>query len=72
LKWQVGSSDPVHAGDIDVADCQDGNPLQLISIIAWQPINFAATFSAHDINFDGYLDISVLTESAANWGSRSY
>jgi hypothetical protein len=72
LKWQVGSSDPVHAGDIEVADCQDGNPLQLISIMAWQPINFAATFNAHDINFDGYLDISVLTEFAAKWGSRSY
>src|SRR5579864_11699 len=72
LKWQGGSGDPVHAGDIEVAGCQDGKRLQLLSIMAWQPINFAATFQAQDINFDGYLDFSVLTEFAAKYGTRSY
>ncbi len=40
--------------------------------MAWQPLNFGATFHADDINFDGYLDFSVLTDYAASWGSKSY
>jgi sugar lactone lactonase YvrE len=36
-----------------------------------QPINFAATFSAYDINFDGYLDFSVLAEHGAKYGQSS-
>ena len=72
LKWQVDSSDTIHAGDIEVASCQNGKQLQLLPIMAWQPINFAVTFGARDINFDGYLDFYVLTEFAAKWGSRSY
>ena len=40
--------------------------------LADQPLNFGASFHAEDINFDGYLDFSVLTEFAARWGSRSY
>jgi len=55
-----------------VARCRDGKRLQLLPILAVQPINFAATFAAQDINFDGYLDFSVLTEFAAKFGSRSY
>jgi hypothetical protein len=64
--------DDGHAGDIEVAHCQDGKPLQVLRVTADQPINFGATFHAEDINFDGYLDFSVLTEFAAKWGSRSY
>lgn len=72
LKWQPGAGPPVHAGDIEVAACEDGKQLQVLSITAWQPIDFAATFKAQDINFDAYLDFSVLTEFAAKWGSKSY
>jgi len=61
-----------HAGDIEVVRCQDGEPLQVLPITSDQPINFGATFHADDINFDGYLDFSVLTEFAAKSGSRSY
>ena len=61
-----------HAGDIEVVRCQDGEPLQVLPITSDQPINFGSTFHAEDINFDGYLDFSVLTEFAAKWGSRSY
>jgi hypothetical protein len=68
----INSPNPVHAGDVEVARCRDGARLQLIPIMAVQPIDFAATFSAQDINFDGYLDFSVLTEFAAKFGSRSY
>jgi hypothetical protein len=64
------SKDPVHAGDIEVARCSDGRRLQLLTIMARQPINFARTFSASDINFDGYLDFSVLGEFGGTWGSQ--
>jgi hypothetical protein len=37
---------------------------------ATQPIDFAATFGASDINFDGYLDFSVLGEFGAKFGSQ--
>ncbi len=71
--WQsINSPNPVRAGEIEVARCQDGARLQLIPIMAMQPIDFAATFGAQDINFDGYLDFSVLTEFAAKFGSSSY
>ncbi len=62
----------IHAGDIEVARCQDGKRMQLLPITAWQPLNFAASFHAEDINFDGYLDFSVLADYAAKFGSRSY
>ncbi len=62
----------IHAGDIEVARCQDGKQLQSLPIMAWQPIDFGASFHAEDINFDGYLDFSVLTEFAAGYRSRSY
>lgn len=66
------SDNPVVAGDIEVARCQDGKRLQLLPVMADQPLNFGASFQAEDINFDGYLDFSVLTEFAASFGSRSY
>jgi hypothetical protein len=40
--------------------------------MAWQPLNFGDTFEALDINFDGYLDFSILTDYAAKFESRSY
>ena len=75
--WQQNAGgvilgDDGHAGDIEVAHCQDGKPLQVLGVTADQPINFGGTFHAEDINFDGYLDFSVLTEFGAKWGSRSY
>jgi hypothetical protein len=60
----------VHAGDIDVAACEDGRLVQTLPILAWQKINFGDTFRAHDVNFDGFLDISVWKEFAGKWGSQ--
>jgi hypothetical protein len=65
-------NESVHAGDIEIARCQDGKRIQTLQIQAWQPINFGATFVAQDINFDSYNDISVLSEFAAKYGSRFY
>jgi hypothetical protein len=67
-----GNGIAVHAGDIEVARCRDGKQLQVLPILAWQPLDFGASFRADDINFDGYLDFSVLTEFASKFGSRSY
>jgi hypothetical protein len=66
------SNDLVHAGDLEVARCQDGERLQLIPIMARQPINFSRTFHAADINFDGYLDLAIVDEFAAKWGSERW
>lgn len=73
LPFVGGWSDTlVHAGDIEVARCRDGKRLQSLPFMAWQPLNFGDTFEALDINFDGYLDFSVLTDYAAKFQSRSY
>jgi len=66
------TKDPVAAGDIEVARCSDGRRLQLLAIMASQPINFPATFATSDINFDGYLDFSVLAEFGATFGAQSW
>jgi hypothetical protein len=66
------TKDPVPAGDIEVARCSDGRHLQLLTIMASQPINFAATFGTSDVNFDGYLDFSVLAEFGATFGAQSW
>ncbi len=63
---------PSYAGDIEVASCRDGKRLQLLPITADQALNFGASFHADDINFDGYLDFSVITEFASKYASRSY
>ena len=62
----------VHAGDIEVARCRDGKRLESLPFMAWQQITFGDTFEAVDINFDGYLDFSVVTDYASKWSSRSY
>jgi hypothetical protein len=35
-------------------------------------INFGATFLAEDINFDGYLDFSIVTAFGSKFGRRTY
>ena len=65
--------DESRAGEIEVARCEDGKQLQVLPITADQPIAFGSTFHADDLNFDGYLDFSVVTEFAGTTGDiRSY
>jgi hypothetical protein len=75
--WQITADheiiDETRAGEIEVARCKDGKQLQVLPIAADQSISFGSTFHADDINFDGYLDFSVVTEfSGANGDIRSY
>jgi hypothetical protein len=62
-----------HGGDIEVARCQDGGLLQVLPITPGDPIDFGSTFQAEDLNLDGYLDFSVITETSGTGGDlRSY
>jgi len=72
--WQDDAIiDETRAGEIEVARCKDGKQLQVLTIAADQPMNFGSTFHADDINFDGYLDFSVVTEfTGSNGDIRSY
>jgi hypothetical protein len=66
------TNDLVPAGDIEVARCSDGRRLQLLTIMASQRINFPATFTTSDVNFDGYLDFSVLAEFGGTFGAQAW
>jgi hypothetical protein len=75
--WQIKADRPIidesRAGEIEVARCEDGKQLQVLPITAEQPIAFGSTFHADDLNFDGYLDFSVVTEFDGTTGDiRSY
>jgi len=75
--WQIKEADHVvidetRAGEIEVARCEDGKQLQVLPIAADQPMNFGSTFHADDINFDGYLDFSVVCEFAASGARRCH
>src|SRR5262249_28029182 len=61
-----------HAGDVEVARCQDGKTLQKFPVSIWQPIDVGRSLEAQDINFDGALDFSVLVEYAGGWVNRAY
>jgi hypothetical protein len=63
------NSPVVHAGEIEVARCLDGKRLQVLDIRTQQSIDFANSFHAEDVNFDGYLDFAVTAEFAGSWGS---
>jgi hypothetical protein len=67
-----GRRSVAHAGDIEVARCPDGKRLETLPFMAWQALSFGDTFEALDINFDGYLDLSVRTEYAGKFSRQSY
>jgi hypothetical protein len=50
-----------HTFDIEVARCEDAVLLQVLPIVEVGLDNLDAEFWASDINFDGYLDFSVMT-----------
>jgi hypothetical protein len=68
LTFTVLHEEP-HAGNIDVMRCQDGTRVQVLPVMGSR-INFGLSFHADDINFDGYLDFSVLTDIAGTSGRK--
>jgi hypothetical protein len=67
------SENPRLVGRIEISRIGDDRVLQTIDVIAVEDVSdFTRTFCARDINFDGYLDIMVLSEHGAKWGSYQY
>jgi hypothetical protein len=62
----------VHVADIEVARCSDGRNIQTLPVAGYDQELTAHSLHAEDINFDGYLDIGVLVEYGAKWGSESF
>lgn len=72
IKDPPGSDDrPHYVGRIEIA-----NPRSFIQTIKVytraQATSFISFFRAEDINFDGYLDIAVVDDFGAKWGSLNY
>lgn len=61
-----------HIADIEVARCRDGSNIQTLPVVGYDQELAARSLHAKDINFDGYLDIGVLVEYGAKWGSESF
>lgn len=62
------------SGYIEISRGINTKPIQKIML---DPNQFMAdevsrTFTAHDINFDGYLDIGVVVDGGAKWASFQY
>ncbi len=67
-----GDGITVHAGDMRWHAARTENGSRYYPSWRGSPIDFGASFHADDINFDGDLDFSVLTEFAGKFKSRSY
>ena len=61
-----------HAGQIEISRAATGATLQTIDVISNWHDSVCRLFDAKDVNFDGYLDISVVREGAGTWASRDY
>ena len=67
------SREPRLVGRIEVSRIGDSRLLQTIDVTVISDASwFTKTFSAKDINFDGYLDIMVVSDHGAKWGSYQY
>jgi len=67
------SEKPRLVGRIEISRISDAHVLQTLDVIAVSDVSwFTRTFCAEDINFDGYLDIKVLSDHGAKWGSYQY
>jgi hypothetical protein len=66
-----GATDSVRTGEIKIAGCEDGQRLQILPIMTSQEIG-SQNLRAFDINFDGYLDLSMLVEVGSTYGSQAW
>ena len=67
------SETPRLVGKIEISRISDARVLQTLDVNAVGDVSwFTRTFCAEDINFDGYLDIKVLSDHGAKWGSYQY
>ena len=61
-----------HVGRIEISKPGARAILQTIPVMSNWNDSVCRLFDATDVNFDGYLDISVVREGAATWASRDY
>ena len=60
------------AGKIEISIPATGARPQTIEVMSNWSDSVCRVFDAKDVNFDGYLDISVVREGAGTWASRDY
>ena len=68
----VQNNESILTGEIEVARCQDGKRVQTLPIPAGRAFGFGDNFRTFDINFDGYLDFSVIVEVSSTYASQSW
>src|SRR5262249_25651393 len=60
-------------GGIEISRGRARSILQTIEVQSYAVASWLTqSFMAQDINFDGYLDIAVLDDHGAKWGSHNY
>jgi hypothetical protein len=69
---EVKNNAIVRTGEIEVTRCQDGRRVQILPILARSSFAFGDNFRTFDINFDGYLDFSVIVEVGSKYASQSW
>jgi hypothetical protein len=69
----VRGNDRHNIGRIEISRGSARSILQTIEVQSYADASWLTqSFRAEDINFDGYLDISVLDDHGAKWGSFNY
>lgn len=61
-----------HVGRIEISKPGTNAILQTIEVMSNWSESMCRLFDARDVNFDGYLDISVVREGAGTWANRDY
>jgi hypothetical protein len=73
LSWKQTTNAAQRVGWIRVFSCEDGSLLQSLEVESLAgPELFLRFFQVGDINFDGYVDVAVLSESGAQWGRQQW
>ena len=71
--WKSRTDSIQRAGWIRVFSCETGALVQSLEAeTLGDPEGFIRFFQVRDVNFDGYLDIAVLREFGAKWGSQTW
>jgi len=72
-RWKSTTNRMQRVGWIRVFSCETGALVQSLEAETLaDPENFIRFFKVEDVNFDGYLDVAVLREFGAKWGSQTW
>lgn len=72
--WKSATANAIQrTGWIRIFSCDTGALLQSLEAESMgDPEHFLRLFEVKDVNFDGYLDLAVLREYGAKWGSQTW